>query len=89
MATNNINTGNCPKEETEGDAYQITNRKRYDWDLECFRTLNQRRRLEELTYAPDKYGLDIIELSDTHYNKCGETSTEEGHGLWFGSDDGR
>ena len=34
--TNTIGTGNCPKEETEGDAYQkITIRKRYHLDVEC------------------------------------------------------
>ena len=32
---NSIGTGNCPREETEGNAYQTTNRKRYHWDVEC------------------------------------------------------
>ena len=26
---------------------------------------------------------DIIGLSETHYNKCVQTTTEEGHGFWF------
>ena len=48
MATNNINTGNCPKEETVSDAYQITNRKRYHWDLDYphFESMRKAERID-------------------------------------------
>ena len=43
------------------------------------------RKTEKLTYALDKYRWDIIGLSETHFKKCGEITTE-GHGFWFSGD---
>ena len=34
-ATHTIGTGNCRREEIEGDAYQITKGKRCHWNVEC------------------------------------------------------
>ena len=49
--------------------------------------MNQCGKLKELTYTLDKDRWDIIGLSQTHVKKCGEFTTEEGHGFWFSGDD--
>ena len=47
---NSIGTGNCPREEMEDDAYQITNRKCkcYHWDAECphFESMRKTERID-------------------------------------------
>ena len=86
--TNSIGTGNCPRvrEEIEGATHiklPTENVIILTWNV---RTLNQCGKLKELTYALDKYRWDIIGLSETHFNKCGEITTEDRHGFWFSSD---
>ena len=41
-------TGNCPREVTEGDEYQIASRKRYHWDVECphFESMRKTERID-------------------------------------------
>ena len=49
-------------------------------------------RLSRPKHGPAEFTVhtwDIIGLSETHINKCGETTTEEGRGFWFSGDGGR
>ena len=72
-ATSNINTGNCPQEEMEGDAHQTTKRKHYCWDLECphFKSV-EKTESAQLMHWTGRYKWDLIGLSETHSKKvCG------------------
>ena len=50
------------------------------------RTLHQRGKVKELTHELQRYKWDIIGLAEVRWTGFGETSTDEGHKIWFSGD---
>ena len=53
------------------------------------RTLYQCGKVKELTHELQRYSWDIIGLAEVRWTGFGETSTEEGHKIWFSGDDSK
>jgi len=47
------------------------------------RTLYASGKVQELEHAMSKYSWDIIGLSETQWTGFGETTTDDGHKIWF------
>ena len=47
------------------------------------RTLNTTGKIEELTNELSRYKWDIVGLSETRLNGCGELTTNEGHKIYY------
>ena len=47
------------------------------------RTLNRTGKIEELTNELSRYKWDIVGLSETRLNSCGELTTNEGHKIYY------
>ena len=50
------------------------------------RTLYQCGKVKELTHELERYKWDIIGLAEVRWTGFGETSTDEGHKIWFSGD---
>ena len=51
------------------------------------RTLHACGKINELTHELERYRWDILGLAETRWTGLGETSTEEGHKMWFSGDE--
>lgn len=51
------------------------------------RTLHACGRVAELTHELERYRWDVIGLSEVRWTGFGETTTDEGHKIWFSGDD--
>lgn len=47
------------------------------------RTLYACGKVKELTHELGRYRWDILGLAEVRWTGCGETTTEEGHKLWY------
>ena len=47
------------------------------------RTLNRTGKIKELTNELSRYKWDIVGLSETRLNGCGELTTNEGHNIYY------
>ena len=53
------------------------------------RTLYACGKVKELTHELDRYRWDILGLAEVRWTSCGETTTEEGHKIWYSGEDSR
>ena len=51
------------------------------------KTLRPARKLQELTHEMDRYRRNILGLCEMRWKKFGETTTEEGHKVFFGGNE--
>ena len=51
------------------------------------RTLHACGKVQELMHALSPYNWDIIGLCEVRWTGCGETTTDEGHKIWFAGDE--
>ena len=51
------------------------------------RTLHACGKINELTHELERYRWDILGLAETRWTGLGETTTEEGHKMWFSGDE--
>ena len=53
------------------------------------RTLYACGKVKELTHELDRYRWDVLGLAEVRWTSCGETTTEEGHKIWYSGEDSR
>ena len=53
------------------------------------RTLYACGKVKELTHELDRYRWDILGLAEVRWTSCGETTTEEGHKIWYSGEDSK
>lgn len=54
------------------------------WNI---RTLYACGKVKELTHELDSYRWDILGLAEVRWTSCGETTTEEGHKIWYSGEE--